>query len=76
MAASAITSPVEVQGGNTVATSDLPTRGVQKRFDKLTAEKYTLKAEISQLQGDLQRALDLIEKYKQALRRARRVNAE
>jgi hypothetical protein len=51
-------------------------RGVQKRFDRLTKEKYELREENGQLRGDLKRALDLIERYKQALRRARRVNAE
>jgi hypothetical protein len=40
---------------------------------KFTKDKFALKAEIIQLQGDLGRALDLLEKYRVALRAARRV---
>jgi hypothetical protein len=41
--------------------------GFQRRVDRLTREKY-------ELQADLQRALNLLAKYREALRLARRVN--
>ena len=57
--------PAAVQAGTTIA-SESPTPGFQKRIDKLTRARY-------ELQADLERALRVIEKYRVALRAARRV---
>jgi hypothetical protein len=45
----------------------VPGQGLQKRIDKLVRQRY-------ELQADLERALTLIERYRQALRAARSVN--
>lgn len=47
-------------------------RGAKKRIARLVAEKYALKAEKTQLQCDLERALALIERFRAELR-ARKV---
>jgi len=51
-----------------------PNSGFQKRIDKLTRQRRELEAANIRLQADLERAVVLIEKYKVALRAAKRVN--
>jgi hypothetical protein len=47
-------------------------RGFQKRIDKLTRKIYDQKAEMSEMHRALQRYQVLVEKYKLALRQARK----
>jgi len=53
-----------------------PTPKLQRRLNTLTRRIYELRTENEELRDDLQRALVLIDKYKRALREARRTNDE
>lgn len=54
---------VQPVNGNDAATAPAKS-AVQRRIDKLTREKY-------ELQADLRRALEIIERYRTALKAAR-----
>jgi len=68
--------PPDVEPRNGTESPRESKRGVERRFAKLTAQRHALedecsrlRAENAQLQGDFQRAVTLVEKFRTILRK-------